>query len=277
MYIEYFGLKEFPFISGPDARFLYLSDQVNEVLQKCLYVIDSRIGPLYVYGPIGTGKTTLANRLLQQLQQSERYRVAYLVIPPQLSSANTLLRAVMDELDAKTQRSYAGSLTNLARWLLEQHKQGIKPVVILDEAQNLGPAHLKLVHYLLNYETSREKLLQLVLFGQNELAQKIDRFPELKSRMYPAALTALSRDDTAAMLAYRWAVAAGKPERLPFPPVVIDELFRASLGMPRDLVKLCDLCLLRTASQQRHEVSVDDVATAARELSLAYAPEVAEE
>src|SRR6266849_2080195 len=104
-------------------------------LSKCLYVITNRIGPLYVCGPIGTGKTTLAKRLHQQLeQQADRYSVAYLVIPPQLSSANTLLRAVMDELEAKTQRSYAGSLTNLATWLLEQHRQGRTPVVILDEA-----------------------------------------------------------------------------------------------------------------------------------------------
>src|ERR1700730_343782 len=115
MYLEHFRLREFPFLASPDSRFLYLSDQVNETLQKCLYMITNRIGPLYVYGPIGTGKTTLAKRLHQQLdQQPDRYRVAYLVIPPQLYSANTLLRAIMDELEAKTQRSYAGSLTNLA-------------------------------------------------------------------------------------------------------------------------------------------------------------------
>src|SRR5581483_5010607 len=114
MYVEHFTLKELPYLSNPDSRFLYLSDQVNEALQKCLYMIENRIGPLYVYGPIGTGKTTLANRLLQQLQQSEGYAVAYLVIPPQLPSANALLRQIMAEFEAKTHNSYAGSLTNLA-------------------------------------------------------------------------------------------------------------------------------------------------------------------
>src|SRR5690348_10242297 len=102
MYLQYFTIKEFPFRSSPDSRFLYLSDQVNETLQKCLYVIDNRIGPLYVSGPIGTGKTTLANRLQTQLeQQGDDYTVAYLVVPPNLS-ANALLRTFMDELGVKT-------------------------------------------------------------------------------------------------------------------------------------------------------------------------------
>src|ERR687893_1067068 len=193
MYLDHFALKELPFVSSPDSRYLYLSDQVTETLQKCLYMISNRIGPLYIYGPIGTGKTTLARRLHEQLEQSpDRYVVVTLVVPPQLR-LTAMLKAIMDEFHVKTERSYDASLTSFATWLVTQHQQGIKPVVILDEAQNLTPTHLKLVHFLLNYETSREKLLQMVLFGQHELAQKIDRFAELKSRMYPSALTALNR------------------------------------------------------------------------------------
>ena len=266
MYLEHFQLKEHPFRSSPDARFLYLSDQVNETLQKCLYMIEDRVGPLYVYGPIGTGKTTLAQRLDQQLrQQPDRYAVAYLVIPPQLS-VNALLRLVMAEFDVKTARSYAGSLQLFAGWLVEQHRAGIKPVVIFDEAQNFTPTHLKLLHFLLNYETNKEKLLQLVLFGQNQLAEKIERFPELKSRLYPAALTALNRKDTEAMIAFRWMVAGGHTP--PFGDKVIESIFRVTLGMPRDIVKLCDLALVRATMLQRTEASHEDIAVAARELRL---------
>lgn len=266
MYLSHFGLKEFPFRSSPDSRFLYLSDQVNETLQKCLYMIENRIGPLYVSGPIGTGKTTLANRLQSQLeQQGDRYVVAYLVMPPGLS-VNAVLRTMMEEFSVKTMRSYAGSLQSFAAWLREQYGAGLKPVIILDEAQNLTPTHLKLVHYLLNYETSKEKLLQLVLFGQAQLADRIERFPELKSRMYPAALTAFTRQDTASMMEFRWLVVGG--QNLPFAPVVIDDIFRTTLGLPREIVKLCDLALLRAAAGSRRHVTREDVNAAGKELGL---------
>ena len=127
MYLEHFGLKELPFLSSPDARFLYLSDQVNETLQKCLYMIANRIGPLYVYGPIGTGKTTLAKRLHQQLDQdTDRYVVVSLVLPPQLR-VNALLRLIMDDFGIKMERSYAASLTGVGAWLMAQHRAGVKP------------------------------------------------------------------------------------------------------------------------------------------------------
>jgi len=266
MYLEHFQLKEFPFLSSPDSRFLYLSDQVNETLQKCLYLISNRIGPLFCAGPIGAGKTTLAKRLHQQLENDAgTYLVSYLVIPPKIT-INALLRMMMDEFGVKTERSYDGCLKNLAAWLVEQHKAGIKPVVIMDEAQNLTPTHLKLLHFLLNYETDREKLLQLVLFGQSELANRIERFAELKSRMYPAALAALDRKDTEDMIKFRWMVAGGT--RLPFSAEILDELFKITLGLPREIVKLCDLSLLRAFTYQRQAVQLDDVVDVANELGL---------
>lgn len=266
MYLEHFKLKEFPFLSSPDSRFLYLSDQVNETLQKCLYLINNRIGPLFCAGPIGTGKTTLAKRLHQQLENDEgKYIVYYLVIPPKIT-VNALLRMMMDEFGVKTERSYDGSLKNLAAWLVERHKEGIKPVVVMDEAQNLTPTNLKLLHFLLNYETDREKLLQLVLFGQSELANRIERFPELKSRMYPAALAALNRKDMEDMIKFRWMVAGG--QALPFSAEVLDELFRVTLGLPREIVKLCDLALLRTFSSGRRDVQNEDIQEASKELGL---------
>src|SRR5262245_55173526 len=227
MYLQHFQLKEFPFHTSPDSRFLYLADSVNETLQKCLYMVTHHVGPVYATGPIGTGKTTLSRRLQEQLEQKlDQYQIASLIIPPKLS-VNALLRMMMDEFGVKTERSYDGCLKNFAQWLVQQHQAGLKPVVILDEAQNLTPTHLKLLHFLLNYETPREKLVQAILFGQVELVSKIERFPELKSRMYPAALSAFDRNDTASLIEFRWFVAGGKT--LPFSDETIDEIFRVTL------------------------------------------------
>ena len=267
MYLEYFQLKEFPFLSSPDSRFLYLADQVNETFQKCLYMLSNRIGPVYASGPIGAGKTTLSSRLQQQLEQEKKkYIVSYLVIPPQLT-VNSLLRMIIEEFGFKTDRSYARSLEYMATWLREQHKKDIKPVLILDEAQNLTPTHLKLLHFLLNYETAREKLLQLILFGQNELANRIERFPELKSRMYPASLSAFNRKDTEELIKFRWFVAGGGAS-IPFTQDALDEIFKVTLGLPREIVKVCDLALIHAYSQQRQKVDRDDVISAAKELKI---------
>jgi general secretion pathway protein A len=266
MYLEHYKLKELPFLPSPDSRFLYLSDQVSETLQKCIYIISNRIGPLYCAGPIGTGKTTLAKRLYQQLEAEEgKYLLAYMVIPPKMT-LNSFLRLLMDEFGIKRERSYEAGLKGLAAWLVEQVQAGVKPLVIMDEAQNLSKDHLQLLHFVLNYETYREKLLQMVLFGQTELANSIERFPEIKSRMYPAALAALNRQDMEDMIRFRWQVAGGKA--FPFTDMALDELYQVSLGLPREIVKTCDLSLLHAFSNQQYQVEMVDIVEAADQLGL---------
>src|ERR671928_891697 len=96
MYLQHFQLKEFPFHTSPDSRFLYLADSVNATLQKCMYMVTHRVGAVYATGNIGTGKTTLSKRLQEQLeQQPDKYTVASLIIAPKLS-VNAFLRMVMD-------------------------------------------------------------------------------------------------------------------------------------------------------------------------------------
>ena len=265
MYQEFFNLNEPPFRTSPDPRFLYLADQTKEVLAKCLYMAQNRIGPVFTTGPIGSGKTTVARRIYQQLEDDDRYIVA-MPIAPNLKTANALLRTIMNEFEVKTARAYDRSLTNLARWLKDRYRGGKIPVLIVDEAQNLNTDMLRLVHFLLNYETNTEKLLQILLFGQVELLAKIERFPELKSRMFPAALASMTRPDTEKLIAFRWQVAGGND--LPFTEEAMDSIFRRSLGLPREVVKICDMALLKAFSDDSKGIGPGIIDEVAQELNL---------
>src|SRR3954462_14596512 len=170
--IKYFKLTEHPFMTSPDPRFLYFSSQVREALAKCEFMARDRIGPIYMYGPIGSGKTSLVRRLQEKLSQDERYTVK-LLISPNLKSSNAFLRLIMETFDVKTERSYAASLKNFEDFLYEQLQQNKIPVLLIDEAQYMNRDSLKLIHYLLNFKTNKTKLLQIVLVGQEELGAKI--------------------------------------------------------------------------------------------------------
>jgi general secretion pathway protein A len=202
---------------------------------------------------------------LPAVEDDDRYIVA-MPIAPNLKTANAFLRTIMNEFEVKTARAYDRSLANFARWLKDRYGEGRIPVLIVDEAQNLNTDMLRLVHFLLNYETNTEKLLQILLFGQVQLLAKIERFPELKSRMFPAALASMTRQDTEKLIAFRWQVAGGNG--LPFTEEAMDRIFRRSLGLPREVVKICDVALLRAYSEESRSIGPEIIDEVAQELNL---------
>src|SRR3954467_310671 len=206
--VEYFHLNELPFRISPDPRFLYLSDQVREALAKCEYMARERIGPIYIYGPIGSGKTSILRRLHELLSQDQAKQVAYL-ISPNVKTANAFLRMILEGFGVKTERSYDQSLRNFEAFLTDRFQSGQTPVLLVDEAQNLNRDTLKLIHYLLNFETATTKLLQVILVGQEELGAKIVKYRELASRMFPITISAMSPAELQAMINFRWMVAGG--------------------------------------------------------------------
>jgi len=123
-----------------------------------------------MYGPIGSGKTSLVRRLQEKLGHDEQYNVK-LLISPNLKSSNAFLRLILETFDVKTERSYTASLNNFEQFLVKQYQAGNIPVLLIDEAQNMTRDTLKLVHYLLNFETNKTKLLQIVLVGQEGFCQ----------------------------------------------------------------------------------------------------------
>jgi type II secretory pathway predicted ATPase ExeA len=134
----------------------HLSSQVKEALSKFEFMARDRIGPIYMYGPIGSGKTSLVRRLQEKLGQDERFNVK-LLISPNLKSSNAFLRLILETFDVKTERSYTASLADFEKFLIEQYQKSTVPVLLIDEAQYMNREHLKLIHYLLNFETNKTK------------------------------------------------------------------------------------------------------------------------
>lgn len=264
--LKYFHLNESPFRIGPDPRFLYLSEQVKEAIAKCEYMARERIGPIYITGPIGSGKTSILRRLHEQLVNDEQYQVA-LLISPNLRSSNAFLRVVMESFQVKTERAYDQSLRNLEEFLVNLYKAKRTPILLVDEAQNLTRDTLKLVHYLLNFETATTKLLQIVLSGQEELAARILRYRELASRMFPIAINAMSVEELRDMIRFRWMVAGG--QELPFEEECFKTLFTYSKGLPRDAIKVCDEALRDLQAKGQKKATAQQVEVISKELNLA--------
>src|SRR4051795_7867968 len=233
--IKYFELNEHPFMTSPDPRYLYFSSQVKEALAKCEFMARDRIGPIYMYGPIGSGKTSLVRRLQEKFSHDEHYNVK-LLISPNLKSSMAFLRLILETFDVKPERSYTASLRNFEKFLIQQYQEGKIPVLLIDEAQYMTRDTLKLIHYLLNFETNKTKLLQIVLVGQEELGTKILRYRELASRMFPIAMNAMSIEDLRDMINFRLNIAGFRGELFEDDDEAYKTLYTYTKGLPRDAI-----------------------------------------
>src|SRR5438270_12155106 len=265
--IKYFRLNEHPFISTPDPRFLYFSSQVKEALAKCEFMARDRIGPIYMYGPIGSGKTSLVRRLREKLSLDEGYNVK-LLISPNLKSSNAFLRLILETFDVKTERSYTASLNNFEQYLVQQYQEGKVPVLLIDEAQNMIRDTLKLIHYLLNFETNKTKLLQIVLVGQEELGTRIMQYRELASRMFPIAMNAMSLDDLKDMISFRLTVAGHNRPLFEDEAQAYKTLYAYTKGLPRDAIKVCFELLIELVAQGKKQATTKQVEEIAKGQNL---------
>jgi type II secretory pathway predicted ATPase ExeA len=265
--IRYFELNEHPFMTSPDPRYLYFSSPVKEALAKCEFMARDRIGPIYMYGPIGSGKTSLVRRLQEKLSQDEQYHVK-LLISPNLKSSNAFLRLILETFDVKTERSYTASLKNFEEFLLEQFKEQKIPVLLIDEAQNMNRDTLKLIHYLLNFETNKTKLLQIVLVGQEELGTKIIQYKELASRMFPITMNAMSLDDLKDMIRFRLNVAGYKGELFEDAEEAYKILYTYTKGLPRHAIKVCFELFIELTAQRKKKANAKQVEEIAKGQNL---------
>ncbi len=268
MYKSYFGLRENPFNVNPDPRYLYLTKQIEEALTGLMYGIQTRKGFITLTGEVGTGKTTLVNRLLDWLRQ-RKTRTAFLFN----SRMNTshLFDFILSEFDIQCEtRTKSQQLMKLNQWLLDRYRAGETAVLIIDEAQNLSYPVLEEIRMLTNLETSTEKLLQIVLSGQPELEEKLKlpQLRQLKQRITLRCKTEpLSKEQTHAYIAERLRIAGTNGEQI-FTPEAMDAVHLYSLGIPRVVNLLCEHSLINTYVEQERQVTPKIVEDIAREFQL---------
>ena len=249
MYAHHFGLNQDPFSIAPDPRYLFMSERHREALAHLLYGVSGGTGGGFVLltGDIGTGKTTLCRRLLEQVPGG--CHVAYL-LNPRLTVAE-LLQSVCEEFhltgaDAPRLLTARECIDALNAFLLRSHAAGQSAVLIIDEAQNLSADVLEQLRLLTNLETSERKLLQIVLIGQPELRAMLAR-PELEQLAQRVVarfhLGPLLEAETMQYIAHRLGV-AGHSGALPFDRPALQRIHRLARGVPRRINLLCGRALL---------------------------------
>jgi len=268
MFLEHFQLREPPFSISPDPRFVFLSERHRDALAHLLYGVGqgSSGGFVQLTGEVGTGKTTLCRLLLEQLPANTRVA---LILNPMLSPIE-LLEAIGKELHIplRGKQGHQKRLIDaLNVYLLQAYSEGLRVVLIIDEAQNLSAEALEQVRLLTNLETTTQKLLQIILLGQPELRDLLARqdLRQLSQRITARFhLTPLNKTEAQQYLRHRYAVAGGP--QFPFSDDAIRALFQYSKGIPRLLNIIADRSLLAAYVHENNVVDAKMVALAAKEI-----------
>ena len=265
MYLEPFKLKELPFRLSPDPQFLYLSKQharAKAYMESTIWFTD---GFVVITGEIGSGKTTLIESFLKEIQSD----VVIAQINQTQVSAIDFLQAVLVQFGfSPFKMKKAELIATLNNFLIEQYAAGRKVLLIVDEAQNLSMRVLEEIRLLSGVETTKEKVLRIILAGQPELNEKLDA-PELiqltqriRLRFH---LTTLSAPEMRAYIQHRLEV-AGAADRQIFAEDCFVEIFRFTGGVPRLVNTLCDTALMAAFTADRDTVTLTDIHQAIEEL-----------
>ncbi len=267
MYLSFFGLVEKPFAITPDPRYLFLSERHAEALAHLLYGVNESGGFIQLTGEVGTGKTTIVRTLLARMPQHADVAV---ILNPRLTPAEFLLTICEElgvELEAGARDRVKDLVDALNRRLLAAHAQGRRVILIVDEAQNLSPDVLEQVRLLTNLETATQKLLQIILIGQPELRELLDRneLRQLAQRVTGRYhLEPLTREETYGYVRHRMRVAGASEEV--FTAAALAELHRLSRGIPRIINVNCDRALLGAYTEETRKVGASLVRRAAGEV-----------
>lgn len=269
IYCDHFGLTREPFNITPDPTFLYLSDSHKEALAQLVYGIKARRGFVVLTGEVGTGKTTLIQCLLDELNGTTKTALIFnMVVSPQ-----DLLRYVCEKFGLVTNqdnhRQLHDYISLLERFLLDSYRNGQNVALIIDEAQNLSTEVLENVRLLSNFETAQDKLLQILLVGQPELGNRLNGADVRQVKQRVALrhhLSPLNRAECEMYIAKRLEIAGGS--MLLFSSAAIAAVHSYSTGIPRLVNILCDNGLLTAYASRKTSVEAAMIGEIARDLQL---------
>jgi general secretion pathway protein A len=269
LYETHFGLCQAPFNITPDPSFLYSSGSHREGLAQLSYGIKARKGFVVLTGEVGTGKTTLIHALLNELNGSTQTALIFSTIDTPID----LLRSVCEEfglVDPRRPRlEIHDYLVFLNEFLLESYQKGENCALIIDEAQNLSTEVLESVRLLSNFETSKDKLLQILLVGQPELAVRLNS-PELRQLKQRVTLRhhlrALSLHDCREYVSNRLKTAGA--DRAIFTPNAVESIYSYCGGIPRLINVLCDNALLTAYALRKQEIDAAIIREVAEDLGI---------
>jgi len=267
MYTEYYGLVRSPFEMTPDPSFLYLGEAHREGLATLVYAVNSGKGFVMLTGEVGTGKTTLLHALLGQLDSNTN---SAFIFNPRLDPMG-FFRVLFEELDigppCETKAEY---LLTLNQYLIDKLAANERVLLIVDEAQNLSAEMLEEIRLLSNLETPTSKLIQIMLVGQPELQELVDR-PELRQLRQRIALRHHLRPfDQHEVVEYvqERLAKAGYTGRGLFKKKALKELFEITGGTPRMINNLCDGALLLGYARQESTIGPEHIREVAHDLGL---------
>jgi type II secretory pathway predicted ATPase ExeA/pSer/pThr/pTyr-binding forkhead associated (FHA) protein len=265
MYLEHFGLTELPFRLSPDPVFLYLSKhhaRAKAYMESTIWFTD---GFVVITGEVGSGKTTLIETFLSELEKDV---VVAQVNQTQISPIEFLQSVLVQFGFSPFKMKKAELLATLNQFLIEQYASGRKVLLIVDEAQNLSNRVLEEIRLLSGVETTKEKVLRIILAGQPEMNEKLDS-PELVQLVQRVRLrfhlTALSAEDLRAYVLHRLEVAGSHTQQL-FAEETFPLLYRYTGGVPRLINTLCDTALMGAFALERTSIGVEEVQAAIDEL-----------